>query len=118
MPDGNVWSALVAQEKGIDVRIAVDVIRMARQNEFDVAVIFSQDQDFSELADELRTLGREQGRWIKVASAFPVSPTSRNKRGINGTEWIRIDRATYNACLDHKDYRPKCGRQTPPAIDP
>jgi uncharacterized LabA/DUF88 family protein len=56
LPEGAIGSALVAQEKGIDVRIASDVIRMARQDEFDVAVIFSQDQDFSELSDEIRSL--------------------------------------------------------------
>ena len=28
-------------------------------------------------------------------------------RGINGTDWIRIDRATYDACIDPNDYRPK-----------
>jgi uncharacterized LabA/DUF88 family protein len=110
LPDGTVWSALVAQEKGIDVRIALDVIRMARQDEFDVGVVFSQDQDFSELSDEIRSLTREQQRWIKLASAFPTSPTSRNRRGINGTDWIKIDRATYDSCIDHKDYRPKLKR--------
>jgi uncharacterized LabA/DUF88 family protein len=107
LPDGKTWCALVAQEKGIDVRIALDVIRMARKHEFDVAVVFSQDQDFSELADEIRSLAREQGRWIKIASAFPTSPTSINRRGINGTDWIKIDRTTYDACIDHKDYRQK-----------
>jgi hypothetical protein len=34
-------------------------------------------------------------------------PTTENRRGINGTEWIHIDRATYDACLDPNDYRPK-----------
>ena len=54
------------------------------------------------------------GRWIKVASAYPSSPTSRNTRGINGTDWIRIDRATYEDCIDARDYRPKArsGRST------
>lgn len=28
-------------------------------------------------------------------------------RGINGTDWIPIDRTTYASCLDPKDYRPK-----------
>jgi uncharacterized LabA/DUF88 family protein len=105
LPNGQSSSVLVVEEKGIDVRLALDVIRMARKNAFDVAIIFSQDQDFSELANELRSLSIEQGRWIKVASAFPTSPASRNKRGINGTDWIKIDRATYDTCIDHKDYR-------------
>lgn len=46
-------------------------------------------------------------RWIKVASAFPFSLTTRNRRGIEKTDWIRIDRGTYDACLDRRDYRPK-----------
>ena len=28
-------------------------------------------------------------------------------RGINGTDWIQIDRATYEACIGSRDYRPK-----------
>jgi hypothetical protein len=38
---------------------------------------------------------------------FPVSPTTTNKRGIPNSDWTRIDRAMYDACLDHRDYRPK-----------
>ena len=74
---------------------------------FDVAVMFSQDQDLSEVAREIRDIVQRQGRWIKVASAFPVSPVSTNRKGINFTDWIPIDRATYDLCLDVCDYRPK-----------
>jgi len=73
--------------------------------------VFSQDQDLSEVAEEIRTIAREQDRWIKIACAYPVSPTTRNRRGIEKTDWIRIDRATYDACLDRRDYRRK--RDTP-----
>ena len=78
---------------------------MAHRGEYDVAVIFSQDQDLSEVAHEIRVIAREQDRWIKVACAFPLSPTTRNRRGIDGSDWIRIERATYEACLDRRDYR-------------
>lgn len=27
--------------------------------------------------------------------------------GINKTDWVKIDRATYDQCLDPRDYRPK-----------
>ncbi len=107
LPDGTEHTFLTGEEKGIDVPIAIDVIRMGHHNEYDVALIFSQDQDLSEVADEIRTIGREQNRWIKVACAFPSSPTSINKRGINKTDWIQIDRGMYDACLDRRDYRPK-----------
>lgn len=107
LPDGTSTTVLVGNEKGIDVRIALDMVRMAHHNLYDVAVIFSQDQDLSEAADEVRTISREQDRWIKVACAFPVSPTYENERGINRTDWIPIDRATYNACVDPNRYRMK-----------
>jgi len=107
LPDGTEHTFLVGEEKGIDVRIAIDVIRMAHHKEYDVALIFSQDQDLSEVAKEIRTISQEQDRWIKVACAFPLSPTTINRRGIEKTDWIAIDRATYDACLDKRDYRPK-----------
>ena len=111
LPDGTEHTFLVGEEKGIDVRIAIDVIRMAHHKDYEVALIFSQDQDLSEVAKEIRTISQEQDRWIKVASAFPLSPTTLNRRGINKTDWIGIDRATYDACLDKRDYRPKSLRR-------
>jgi uncharacterized LabA/DUF88 family protein len=107
LPDGTTLTVLVGQEKGIDVRLALDIIGLAYKHDYDVALVFSQDQDLSEVADELREIAHSQGRWIKMASAFPVSPASRNKRGVNGTDWIKIDRVSYDACLDPRDYRPK-----------
>jgi len=107
LPNGIEHTFLAGEEKGIDVRIAIDIIRMAHHKEYDVALIFSQDQDLSEVAAELRTIAAEQGRWIKAACAFPMSPTTRNRRGIDKTDWIHIDRATYDACIDPRDYRLK-----------
>jgi hypothetical protein len=105
LPNGTTHSFLSAEEKGIDVRLALDAVRLAHRGEFDVAVVMSQDQDLSEIAEEIRTIARERRRWIRIVSAFPFSPTSRNRRGIDKTDWIRIDRATYDACLDRRDYR-------------
>lgn len=107
LPDGTMHTFLVGEEKGIDVRIALDIINLAHKREYDVALVLSQDQDLSEVADELRIITKEQNRWIKIASAFPYSPTVKNTRGINNTEWVKIDRAIYDACLDPKDYRLK-----------
>lgn len=109
LPDGSTYTFIAGEEKGIDVRIALDIIRLCRSQAYDVALVFSQDQDLTEVAEEVCLIAREQGRWVKVASAFPSSPTSRNKRGIDRTDWIRIDRSLYDACLDRRDYRPKAG---------
>lgn len=105
--DGKPYTFLVGQEKGVDVRLALDVVRAVYRRECDVVLIFSQDQDLSEVAEEVRTIAREQQRWVKIASAFPFSPASDNRRGIDKTDWIRVERALYDACLDERDFRPK-----------
>ncbi|WLD13660.1 NYN domain-containing protein [Planctellipticum variicoloris] len=105
LPGGGSTTVLVGSEKGIDVRLALDIVAVARDGTCDVALIFSQDQDLSEVADEVRAISVQQARWIKLACAFPTSPTYPNTRGIHKTEWVRLDRAAYDACLDTRDYR-------------
>jgi len=106
LPDGSQKAILVPQEKGVDIRLALDVIRAALRNELDVAMIFSQDQDLTEVADEIRDIAKTQGRWIKVTSAFPSSPAYKNRRGIDTTDWLPFDKATYDACIDPNNYFP------------
>lgn len=74
LPGGQTHTILVGQEKGVDVRLALDIVGLAYQGAYDVALVFSQDQDLSEVADEIRQIAQQQARWIKVASAFPFSP--------------------------------------------
>ena len=93
------------REKGIDVRIALDVVRLAREGAYDVAVIFSQDQDLSEAADEVKATARATNRWVSVASAYPNGQP--NGRGINKTDWLKFDKALYDRCIDPRDYRSK-----------
>ena len=110
IPGYGTASRRIAAEKGIDVRLALDVASLAWRRAYDIAVIFSQDQDLSEAADELREVARHQNRQIRVASAFPVGPAAVNPRGIEHTEWIGIERSTYESAFDPRDYR----RGTPP----
>jgi hypothetical protein len=85
LPDGTQYTFLSGEEKGIDVRIALDIIRFAHNDDYDVALVFSQDQDLSEVAEEVRVIAKERERWIKIACAFPFSPTAKNPRGISIT---------------------------------
>ena len=107
LPDGSIHEIPVEREKGIDLRLGLDVVRMARNAEFDVAVIFSQDQDLAEVAWEIRDIARATGRWLKVVSAFPHGPNATATRGIDRTDWFRMDREFYDGCLDPRDYRPR-----------
>ncbi|MEM7047013.1 MAG: NYN domain-containing protein [Pseudomonadota bacterium] len=104
--DGTSTGVIFAQEKGIDVRLALDFVLMALRDEYNVGVIFSQDQDLAEAAREVKTIARDTGRWIKIASAFPSGSGATSSRGVDVTDWIEIDENTYNACLDPRDYRP------------
>jgi uncharacterized LabA/DUF88 family protein len=105
--DGTKKEVITPQEKGVDVRLALDVVHLARTRQFDVGVIYSQDQDLAEVATEVKSIAREQGRWIKLVSAYPYGPKATSPRGINGTDWFGIKQEIYDSCLDAKDYRPK-----------
>ena len=105
LPGGATSRVRVPVEKGVDVRLALDLVRLAFADRLDVAIIFSQDQDYTEAANEIRSISKATKRWIKVVSAFPSGPSSTNQRGIDLTDWIRIDKATYDRCIDPVDYR-------------
>jgi uncharacterized LabA/DUF88 family protein len=107
VPDGTFKIVTIPQEKGIDVRLALDLVRLARTGQFDVAVLFSQDSDLAEVVADVKSISKEQDRWISVVCAFPAGPKASAHRGIEGTRWIKLLEADYNACLDPKDYRTK-----------
>lgn len=105
LSDGTETVERVAQEKGIDIRIALDMVSTARQKQWNVAVIYSQDQDLCEAAEEAKAIAKEQGRWIRICSAFPAGPAATSGRGVDKTDWFKMDQAFYDGCLDHHDYR-------------
>ena len=93
-------------EKGIDVRIAVEIVSDVFYQKSDAIVIFSQDQDLSEAVSESKKICKNQNRYISIFSAFPlVSSLPLYKQGIHGTNWIRISQTDYNQCIDTRDYR-------------
>lgn len=91
-------------EKGIDLKLGLDLVHYARNGAFDLAIIFSQDGDLVEAVEEVHRLAGEQNRWIQVECAYPFDPLSEC-HPINRTVQRRITRAIYDACLDPTDYR-------------
>jgi hypothetical protein len=104
-PDGKEEIITTPQEKGIDVRLALDLVSLARKKQFDIAIIFSQDQDLQEVVQEIDEISKEQSRWIRITCAFPVGPNASSTRGIDKTDWFRMDQQFYDQCLDARDYR-------------
>ena len=92
------------QEKGVDVSLAIDLIRATYEQRFEVAIIVSQDSDFGPAVALSKQIAQNQGRQLVFESAFPFGPNI-SPRGVPGTTWIHIDKATYDACLDPTDYR-------------
>ena len=96
------------QEKGVDVSLALDLVRATYEQRYEVAIIVSQDSDFGPAVKLAREIARSQNRALLFESAFPFNP-GMNSRGVPGTTIIRIDQALYDACFDSGDYRPKGG---------
>ena len=92
------------REKGIDVRIALDLVRGYRIGLYDVAIIFSQDSDLEEAINEIYDIKKNMAnpRWVKLECAYPC--VDKSHRGLNKTDWIKIDKELYEQCLDSKDY--------------
>ena len=100
------------QEKGIDLRLALDVVDSTLRATADTIIIFSRDQDFTELKPTIFNIARSQRRNIRLVSAFPVKEGIR-RRGIDGFDWFRIRKPIYDACIDPRDYRPRDSRPRP-----
>lgn len=94
------------QEKGVDVSLALDLVKAAYAQLYDAAIIVSQDWDFGPAVRLAREIAQAQNRPLTIESAYPVGPGSSSRRGIPGTTWIPISQATYDSCIDPADYRP------------
>ena len=93
------------QEKGVDVSLALDLVRATYEQRYDVAIIVSQDADFGPAIRLAKEIAQSQRRMLVYESSYPVGLGSVSRRGVPGTIWVPIDRATYDACYDPKDYR-------------
>ena len=95
------------QEKGVDVSLAIDLVRLTYDQEYDAAIIVSQDWDFGPAVKLARQIGRSQSRALSFESCFPYEMGhSMSPRGIPATTWIHIDQSTYDSWYDPRDYRP------------
>jgi len=64
-------------EKGVDVRIAVEMIRFAREDRYDVAYLFSSDTDLVPAVEEVHSFGKKVVYvGIPNGQSFGLSKTS------------------------------------------
>ena len=95
------------QEKGVDVSLALDLVRATYERRYEAAIVVSQDWDFGPAVRLAKLIAQSQKRSLVFESSFPVGPGNSSRRGVPGTTWVPIDQATYDACHDPTDYRPR-----------
>ena len=69
------------QEKGVDVSLALDMVRATYDQLYDVSIIVSQDWDFGPAVRLAKEIARRQNRLLVFESAFPVGPGSPVAQG-------------------------------------
>jgi uncharacterized LabA/DUF88 family protein len=99
------WPASKAKEKGVDVALGIDVVRLAVQGAYDVGVLFSTDTDLVpalEAVMEIRTVGAH----IEVA-AWTCDGQRRSRLRLPGSDlpWCHyLTGADYRSVADKIDY--------------
>ncbi|MCK9895968.1 NYN domain-containing protein [Frankia sp. AgB32] len=95
------WPVEPAQEKGIDVALAVDFVRLACENAYDVGILFSRDTDLVPALEAVRDL--ESGLvHVEVASWTGASRIRFPDSQLPWCHYLGAD--DYEACRDDTDY--------------
>ncbi len=118
--DGSTRSILLGEEKGIDVRLALDALRMAHRREYDVALILSQDQDLSEVPRRFarspasRPAGSRLPPLSRPARAPPIAAASTRLTG-SGSTAQSMTPASTGATTDGGIRHPRKGAVSDPS---
>lgn len=109
---GNFIQIWKGREKGVDVKIALDLVMMAVEDKYDVAVLVSTDTDLDEAIEEVIDLRNRLKKWLVVENAVCVKPTDPVtgkrppfKKLKNAGRLIHIDDAMFQRVQDTTDYR-------------
>lgn len=99
------WPRRAAQEKGIDVALAVDFVVMAVRREYDVGILFSSDTDLVPALEAVLALRPGEPAACEVAAwAVPgVRPQSLSVRDASIRRHL-LPEADFRSVADLTDY--------------
>lgn len=99
------WPQRPAQEKGVDVALAVDLVMMAARHEYDVAIVFSSDTDLLPALEAVLALRPGEPSFCQVAAWAPVAgrPRSLAIRGVRLRRHL-LREADFRAVADLTGY--------------
>jgi uncharacterized LabA/DUF88 family protein len=101
------WPESPAEQKGVDVQLALDVVVMGLRDEYDIAIIASTDTDLRPAIEGCHALGIANGCEIEVAAWRQGN--FRKRIEVPGIHiWCHfLGRNDYDACHDPKSYSGK-----------
>ena len=88
-----------AQEKGIDVQLALDFAMMAVRGEYDIGILMSGDTDLHPALEEVMRLG---GKTVEVATWEPLPGRRRFRVRLAG---LSANLQPYCHWIGHSDYQ-------------
>lgn len=98
------WPKSKQEEKGIDVQIAIDIVTMALNKEFDVAILASTDTDQRPTLKAFGVLPFERETLIEVC-AYKSSVFKKKLALSEQTIWCHlIEEPDYRTVRDNNDY--------------
>jgi uncharacterized LabA/DUF88 family protein len=99
------WPNTRAQEKGVDVALAVDFVHMAMAKQYDVGVIMSTDTDLRPALETVLGM-RSQGGLVCEVAAWAKPGCHSPRLSIPGARiWCHwLDEADYLSVADPTDY--------------
>jgi len=99
------WPKRAAQEKGIDVALAVDFVMMVARNECDVAILFSSDTDLAPALEAVLALrpGSQPACEVAAWAAPGGRPRSLAVRGASIRHHL-FSEADFRTVADLTDY--------------
>ena len=99
------WPQEKAQEKGLDVALAIDFVTMAVRGEYDIGVLMSTDTDLKPALEAVVALGRSPYPRCEVASWSTPHRYSRRLSIPGRRLWCHwLDEHDYRAVADPTDY--------------
>ena len=101
------------KEKGIDVRLALDMVMMAMRNEYDIAVLVSEDNDLAPALESVAAiLGSDAA--CEVMTWVPKDGSSATPLRVPGHGFLihRLTHVDYGHVWDSTDYTRRPPRTT------
>lgn len=99
------WPTEPAQEKGIDVALALDVVTMAINSEYDVAIVMSTDTDVKPALEAVTALGGNPYPRCEVAAWSSRASHSRRLSIPGARLWCHwLGEEDYRAVADPTNY--------------